>query len=195
MALREINLVPAETLSRRYLLRHLSLWAAALVLCLLLIFGFHFYQTHVLLAKERILSGMKDVPSHLSLKIEEIRKIQEDLEKLRQQQGIIEAITRNQPYFTVLRRVARIMNESTWLSQLYLERIKEGEGIADLRLSGYTFSNETLGAFLNTLSNDTMFRSVVLKYANETEIRIPGQGEERPQKMIQFMVECSIVRL
>lgn len=195
MALREINLVPAETLSRRYLLRHLSLWAAALVLCLLLIFGFHLYQTRVILGKERSLSGMKDVPSHLSLKIEEIRKIQEDLEKLRQQQGLIESITRNQPYFTVLRRVARIMNESTWLSQLNLERIKEDEGIADMRLSGYTFSNETLGAFLNTLSSDTMFRSVVLKYANETEIRIPGQGEERPQKMIQFMIECSIVRL
>lgn len=192
MALREINLIPTEILARRHSLRHLFFWAGCLLISLSLICGFYLYKTHFILAKKRALTTLKDTHKDLGTRIEEIKRIQEELEKVSQQQSVLETRTRNQPYSIVLLKLAGIMNKYTWLKQLAIDSGKDEKGEANLKLTGFSFSNEGLGNFLNQLTSEPMFKAVILKYANETEMAQSNQNAGKPVRLIQFQIECSI---
>jgi len=192
MALREINLIPNEILAQRHLLRHLFVWAGCLIISLSLIFGSYLYKTHVVLAKKRSLTSLKDTHSQLGARIEEIKRIKEEIERLAQQQSVLETVTRTQAYSQVLLKLADIMNENTWLTQLDIDGSKDANHDASLKLTGFSLYNEELGNFLSQLSAEPLFKAVLLKYAKETNILNQNPGES--VKLIQFQIECNISR-
>ena len=87
------------------------------------------------------------------------------------------------------------MNESTWLTLLTTDDNRKTEKGASLKLSGFSFSNEELGNFLNRLTAKSMFKAVLLKYAQETILTQPDRNAGEAVKMVKFEIECELLRV
>ena len=92
MALRDINLIPPDIQTRMILNRHLAFWIGCLAISLSLILGFYLYQKHFVLAKKSAFGNLKATHTNLGLKIKEIKRIQEEVKKLDQQQAVLDTI-------------------------------------------------------------------------------------------------------
>ena len=195
MALRELNLIPGEVIARRDVVRHLGFWTGCLVIFLALIWGFYFSQTHFFLPGKRAVTTLTDMRTYLGTKFEEIKRIREELDRLSQHQAVLEPITNYEPYSRICAKLADTMNKSTWLTQLVIDSGKEEAIEASLILTGYSYSNDKLGNFLDQLSSSKLFESVVLKHATESELRQRNQGGRRAIKLIEFQIECNISRV
>jgi Tfp pilus assembly protein PilN len=195
MALRETNLIPPEVLVRREFLRHLSFWAGCLVISLSLIWGFYFYQRHVLQGKRRTVAELKQKHQDLGTKINEIRRIQVELDRMRQEQAGLENITLAAPYSQIFAKLADIMNEDTWLSQLTIDSGREEESSIRLRLAGFSLSADELGNFLQQLTNEPLFQGVVLQNAREDLNSQFSRGSGKAIRLIQFNIECKISKV
>jgi hypothetical protein len=195
MALRETNLIPSEVLARREFLRHLFFWASCLVISLSLIWSFYFYQIHVLQGKKRTLAELKQKHQDLGSKINEIRLVQAELDRMRQEQAGLENITLGASYSQILAKLANIMNEATWLSQLTIDSGREEESSIRLRLSGFSFSADQLGNFLQQLTNEPMFKGVLLQNARESVNSQFSKGSDRTVRLMQFNIECKISKI
>lgn len=193
MVLRTVNLIPTDILTRRYLLRHLGFWAGCLIVPLSLILGFYFYQTRYVLSKKSALTNLQSTYTNLGSRIEEIKRVQKEIERLAQQQSTLKAMESNLPYSRVLLKLADIMNEYTWLTQLAVEADTSEEGEQKLKLIGFSLTNTELGDFLDRLAGETMFRAIELKYARDTKAP-SDQKEGGPKRLIQFQIECNISR-
>lgn len=192
MALREINLVPSQIMVRQQLVRHLLLWAGCLTILLSLISGFYLYQTRVVFAKERAFTSLKEVHMHLGARIDKIKLIQKELQNLREQQIVLDTVTRKQSYSRVLSRLADIIHTQTWLTQLAMERQRNKQGNISVTLTGFSLSNKALGDFLNQLTREPIFKTVSLKYAKETTAEQSNQGQGAMVSLIQFQIDCGI---
>ena len=195
MALRETNLIPPEVLARRAFQRHLSFWIGCLVIALSLIWGFYFYQRHLLQSKRRTVAELKQKHQDLGTKINEIRRIQVELDRMRLEQAGLENITLAAPYSQIFAKLADIMNEDTWLSQLTIESGREEESFIRLRLTGFSFSADELGNFLQQLINEPFFQGVVLQNAREKENSQFSRGSGKAVRLIQFNIECKISKV
>jgi Tfp pilus assembly protein PilN len=195
MALRETNLIPPEILARRQFLRHLFFWTACMVISLGLIWGFYFYQICVLQVKKRTLAELKQKHQQLGSKINEIRRIQAELDRMRQEQAGLENITLGAPYSQIFAKLADIMNEATWLSQLTIDSGHEEQSSIRVRLTGFSFSADELGNFLQQLTNEPMFKDVVLQQARENVNSQFSRGSGRTVRLMQFNIECKISKI
>jgi Tfp pilus assembly protein PilN len=192
MALRDINLTPSEILARREFLRHLGFWAGCLLISLSLIWGFYFLQEYTLLAKRRKVAELKKMHLNLGAKIDEIKVMRAELNSLRQKQSGLENITLNKPYSRIFAELSDLINEHTWLTQLNIDSGLEEKTTASLKLTGFSFSAEELGNFLDQLTADPLFKTVVLQQAREYETTQLGKNTHAPIRLIQFNIECSI---
>ena len=187
-------MIPGEILERRHILRHMGFWAGCLVIALFLISGFWFYQDRVVMARERPMTSLEDMHMNLGTRIEEIKGVQEELDRLDQQQSVLKTITRDQSYSRVLHKLSDIMNKETWLRQLTIECGEEKDGDEEdathLKFTGFSFCNEELGNFVNQLSYEPMFQQVVLKYARETTRALSRDKKEDPVRVVEFQIEC-----
>jgi Tfp pilus assembly protein PilN len=195
MALRETNLIPPEVLARREFLRHLFFWTGCLVISLSLIWTFYFYQSHLLQSKRRTVTELKQKHQDLGTKINEIRGIQVELDRMRQEQAGLENITLAAPYSQILAKLADLMNEETWLSQLTIDSGREEESSIRLRLTGFSFSADELGNFLQHLTNEPFFQGVVLQNARENVSSQFSRGSSKAIRLIQFNIECKISKV
>jgi len=193
MAIREINLVPFETLARRRLGRHLTLWAVCAAVAFLGVFATHLYQGRKLMALKHPAADIAGMDRELGSRVEQIKKLQADYDRLRAQQSALENVTAGLPYSRVLFRLARAMNEFTWLSSLDMDREKERQGGILLRLSGFSLRHEELGDFLTGLSRDPLFRQVSLRHVKEARV---AQSEAHTAQErgdgVQFEIECQV---
>jgi Tfp pilus assembly protein PilN len=194
MALREINLVPADILDRRHLLRHLSFWGMTLGIVLVLIFSVHLYQRQFVLASGRIPGNIENIKKAITLKSERIKTLQGETERMKQKRDAIRQIAGNLPYTLILATLADILNGSTWLTQLSLERDQTLQGSANLKIQGSSFYNEELGNFLNQLSGEGVFQNVSLKYARETLLATSEQNNGAPVEVTHFQIECRVTK-
>ena len=199
MALREVNFIPIAVVARRTLLRHLSLWTGCLVISMVLIWGFHFYHERALQEQKRTVTTLKEMHTNLGAKIEEIKLIRGELAKLNQKQAGLETITRNESYAHIFAKLSDILNADTWLSQLAIDSASkagaEAEVATSLRLTGFSLSAEQLGNFLTQLSNEAMFKDVVLRRATESEKSGLYKDMRRSIRLIQFQIVCSVPRV
>ena len=192
MALRDINLTPSEILARREFLRHLGFWAGCLLISLSLIWGFYFLQEYTLSAKRRKVAELKRMHLNLGAKIDEIKVMRAELNSLRQKQSGLENITLNKPYSRIFAELSDLINEHTWLTQLNIDSGLEEETTASLKLTGFSFSAEELGNFLDQLTAEPLFKTVVLQQAREYETVQLSKNTHVPVRLIQFNIECSI---
>jgi len=195
MAIRDINLVPSELIHRRLMFRHLWLSALSLVLVSSLISGYYLYQTFVVLPQERPVTTVADMQKHLGVTIDDISSTEEEIERLNLQEAFLKRFTRNQPFSMLLLEMSQSINQKTWLTRFDIDSIRETEDrvARNFRLYGYSYSNDELGDFLTRLSSQELFRDVVLRFAQETQIASwEGDGKDRV-KVIQFQIEGLIV--
>ena len=192
MALREINLTPSEILARREFLRHLGFWAGCLLISLALIWGFFFLQEQALSAKRRKVAELKKMHLNLGAKIDEIKLMRAELNTLRQKQSGLEDITLNKPYSRIFAELSDLINEHTWLTQLNIDSGLEEVATASLKLTGFSFSAEELGNFLDQLQSASLFEAVVLQQARENETVQLNKNIHAPVRLIQFNIECNI---
>jgi Tfp pilus assembly protein PilN len=194
MALREINLVPFETLARRRLGRHLTLWAISATVVFLGILASHMDQERRLMALKHPNSDIAGMDRNLASRVEQIRKLQADYDRLKVQQAALENVTAGLSYSKVLFRLARAMNEFTWLSSLDMDRGKERQGGILLRLTGFSLRNEELGDFLTGLSRDPLFGQVLLRHVREARVA-PSEARAAQESIdgVQFEIECQLL--
>jgi Tfp pilus assembly protein PilN len=195
MALREINLIPAEVLHKKHLTRRLFLWAGCLTLSLALICGFYVYQVHVALPKNRPKTTLEDMHKQLGATIEEIKDTQQQIQRLSLQESFLQKLSRIQPFSMLLLKLSEIMNAQTWLTKLSMDAGTEEEDVVpSMNLYGFSLSNEALGNFLTQLSGEPLFEDVGLKYAKETQITRSPRDRKALIKVIQFQIDCKISR-
>ena len=194
MALREINLVPENILSRTRLRQHLVFWSVCFGFVLVPICGFYLYQTSAALAQGQTKTHIKDVENHLLQGIEKIKHIQAELKSLNQQQADLEAKIRPPAYAGILFKLADTMSNHTWLKTLQIKRVGDPKNQALLQVTGYATSNAALGNFLNRLSGDPLIEGVVLKYAKEKSPETTSGTEEKTPNTIEFAFDCGILQ-
>jgi Tfp pilus assembly protein PilN len=152
----------------------------------------------VVLDKKCSTTTLENLHRHLGVRIEAINRVQEELERLDQQQSVLKAITRNLSYSKMLLMLGDILNEETWLRQLAIHKGKgsaeEEEEVTSLELTGFSFSNEKLGDFINQLSVEPMFREIVLKYARETSMPALYKNAGGSVRVIEFQIACNLGR-
>ena len=195
MAIRDVNLVPTEILNRRYLFRHLYVWTGCLILSLSLIGGFYLFQINAAASQKPPPASLKDMHTQLGVTIEEVKEIQKEIERLGQQETFLKSITGNRPYSIILLKLAGIMNDQIWLKKLVLDSIdssKVEESNQSLRLIGFSLSNEELGNFLSRLSEEPLFKAVILKYAKEVKIKRSPKNRSKRLRAIEFQIDCNI---
>lgn len=191
MALRDVNFIPADLQNRRTLNRHLAFWTGCLAISLSLILSFYLYQKYIVLAKKSAFGNLKDTDANLGLKIKEIKRIQEEVVKLDQQQAVLDTIITGPMCWRIIQRLSEIINDHTWLKELTTGIGNDKNTKADIKLSGFSSSNEELGNFLIKLSGDPMFNGVVLKFARETIWDRARKDGDRI-KVIEFEIECEL---
>jgi Tfp pilus assembly protein PilN len=153
MALREINLIPTDILSKRYISRRIFLWSGCLILCLSLIFGFYQYQVQVVLPKKRPVTTLEDMQKQLGTTIEEIKETQQEIQRLSLQESLLKDLTQIQPLSKILLKLSEIMNTRTWLTKLSVDAGAEEEDfVSSIELNGFSLSNFDLGNFLTDVS-------------------------------------------
>ncbi len=195
MALRDINLIPEDLIYSRVMSRHLWLWGACLVLFLVVVSGYYFYQTLVVLPQKRPVTTVADMQKHLGATIDEISSTEQEIERLNLQEDFLKRFTRNQPFSMLLLEMSAAINQKTWLTRFDIDSIREEDNqvARSFRLYGYSFSNDDLGDFLTRLSTQDPFREVVLRFAKETQIASwQGEGNDRV-KVIQFQIDGLVV--
>jgi Tfp pilus assembly protein PilN len=192
MALREINLIPPDILDAVHLRRRIGIWGSVLTFSLAFIFGLYFYQTEVVYTRKSPVIAVSALESELTNKMAEIKSLKVKLEKLSQQQEVLQTIMPAHSYSALLFKLSAMMNGYTWLTQLRIDDIRKEEGRAEMEMTGFSFSNEDLGNLLNQLSAEPLFPEVVLKYAKETDA--PGwlRGGSANMKLIRFQIECRL---
>jgi len=196
MALREINLISADILLSRYRVRHVLFWTGFLILILFLVGGLFIYQTTFIMDRNHTGKNLEDIYALLGTKTEELNRVQVELEKLAQQQSMLGDIKKNQPYSLVLLRLADIMNEDTWLIGLSIDSMVQNskEWEEEIVITGYSSSNETLGGFINRLSDTPMFKDVLLKYARETRQVMLDRNENQNVRLLEFQLQCKMYK-
>ncbi len=152
MALREVNLIPAGLLTRRRLVRHMCFWGVCLFVSLIMIFGFFLYRTRLIRAQQPALQSLDEIQMHLGQSVSEIKRIQTELQRLNQQRVMLDKITKNRSYCQVLWKLSEIFNDEAWLTQLTIDRSPAENRAIRLGLTGLSFSNATLGNFINQIS-------------------------------------------
>jgi len=195
MALRDVNLIPPHIQNRMILKRHLAFWIACLTISLSLILSFYMYQKHIVLAKKSAFGNLKDAHTNLGLKIKEIQRIQEEVEKLDQQQAVLSTIARGPVCWRIVFKLAEIINDNTWLKELTTDNGNDKETKANLKISGFSSSNEELGDFLIKLSSEAMFKGVLLKFARETIFDRASRDQGDQIKVIEFEIECELHKI
>ena len=160
---------------------------------LCLAFGFFFYQKHMIIGQKSKFANLQHTHNHLGLKIKEIEKIKQELEKLDHQQTVLKDIIRGPICSQVLWKLADIINENTWITTLATDNNRHSEKNAGIKLHGYSLSNEELGNFLSQLSFEPIFQNVSLKYAQESMLSRSNRNNEDLIKVIQFEIECELL--
>ncbi len=185
--------MPPKVLWRRYMLRHLCLWAGCLSLSLSLLAGFYIYQARAVSAEEGYDASLQSTEALLGARISEIKKLQETLSDAARQESILDVVGGKQAYSRILSRMSALLNGQTWFQQLSL---MSGSGKGSpilLKINGYSVSNETLGDFMDRLSFDSYFDEVVLSYSREGALDRTDQQGGEPETVIQFLIECRIL--
>ena len=194
MALREVNLIPAEILHLRYTVRHILMWTGGLIFFLGLVFGFYLYQVHRVIPRQRPLTTLEDMHLQLGATMEEISVTKKEIERLSHQEAFIKKLSKTQPFSRLLHRLSVIMNAQTWLTRLMVDTTAEDkEKVLEMKLYGFSLSNEDLGEFLTRLSEDRLFEDVILKYARENEIKDLFKERKSAVNVIQFQINLNIV--
>lgn len=188
MALRDINLIPAEILERRALIRHLFLWLGILIVVAALMMAAHGYQNRFVRGDARNRQGaVKDTAAALTRIVGDIRKEQKELDLASREQVQLDAlIEQRRSYSSVLAKLADVMNHQTWLQQLAFNTAQNRT--LKLSLTGFSHSHENLGTFIQRLSGEPMFRKVVLKSAQESQDKRSGAAP------LQFQIECDLAK-
>jgi Tfp pilus assembly protein PilN len=166
-----------------------------LVLSIGLLFSLSLIHTYTLKVRRQSIATSNDIPGQLTAKIELLKGLQSDLEKLDQQRSALTAIrSRSQPVSQVIYKLSRNMNDETWLSQLTMDTDEGPEKEARLVLTGISTSNEYLGDFLKQLSQERAFKGVSLKFSSELEKEESGIKTPVTKSRIRFQIVCQVRR-
>ena len=154
--------------------------------------GFHFYQIKKAPSEKLLVESMKEAPEQLSFKIEEIKRIQDELIRLDQQKSDLKNITKNPDYSRVLLKLVQIMNDDTWITQLTIENNKEDKTESLMSLRGYAKNSAELGDFIKNLTKTPFFHDVFLNEAKEARLREREYEVNDSSSLIEFQIECGI---
>jgi len=197
MAVRQINLIPANILARTAFTRHLWFWGKGLIFILLLFVILYLVQA------SRFALQQKALNSESSSKIQVLNKIghakgeaddiNSQMQDLALKSGLLASLTNQQLYYDILAVFAESFNGDTWINHLTIQRGTEKDtDRSNLMVDGFSLTHNTLGIFLESLAGNKRIDDVVLVYAKKKQ----GQEGLDPDlsNVVQFKLTCSIIK-
>jgi len=188
MALREVNLVPGEVLTRIRVRRHAILWVVLLlfgVLAVALAFGGTMYR---MMARRGPSRDTVKMEADIKTVLREVQGVQDELEAL----SFIDRISARQSYADVLYVLSTLMSTNTWLIELRLNDRGDRYGSKQAIMNGYAFSNAEAGTLVSLLSQKPLFEAVELKMAEGRDVADTEQGAHLPERLVFFQIECVV---
>lgn len=191
-------MIPANILARTVLARHLGFWGKGLVFIVLL-FGIGY-----LVQANKFSQQQKAHHSNASMKVRVAKDfnqaqsasdaINAQMQDLKLKSGLLATLTNQQPYYDILAVFAETFNEATWIDSLSIQRgNQKDKDRSTLMVDGYSLTHNTLGFFLESLSNSDRIKDVVLVYAKKREQASVAEGLDFSNR-IQFKLTCSIIK-
>jgi Tfp pilus assembly protein PilN len=196
MAIRQINMIPANILARTALARHLGFWGKGLVFIVLLFVFFYIAQANGFSRQQKAHHSDASMKVQVTKKINQAQKASEvinlQMQDLKLKSGLLATLTNQQPYYDVIATFAETFNEPTWIDHLSIQRGNQKDmDRSNLMVDGFSQSHNTLGSFLESLSNSPGIQDAVLVYAKKLE---QTSGGLDASNYIQFKLTCSIVK-
>ncbi len=196
MALRQINMIPANVLARTAITRHLLFWSKGLVLILLVFVMFYFVQLNGFARKQKAQYSDASMKAKIASQVTQTRKDADDMnamiQDLKLKSGLLATLTSQQQYYDILAVFAGAFNDQTWINNLSIQRgQEEGKDSSQLMVDGFSQSHNTLGTFLESLSTNPRIQEVVLVYAKKLE-EMAVKKDQPP--VIQFKLTCAITK-
>jgi type IV pilus assembly protein PilN len=152
-----INLLPAREAKRRIELRH-QLQAAVVAVCAVVVAGVWAYTTQNsdLAARQQELARVEEEIKRLEAIIKEVQKYETQKAHMEKKVGAIEELKLTQS------RPARLLEEisQSLPDQMWLISIKDTGGV--LQISGKSFDNVGIAAFMENLERSPSFGTVEL---------------------------------
>ncbi len=184
MVLRDVNLVPAPVLHRRFITRHIVAWGLAYILLLVCCVGVYVGVTRGIRPRDSAAGDEDLLRKRLAATIAEIQKKTAEVEQM----AFVRRVSRPGNSCRALDWLAANMDAHTWLTD-FLFRAANDSG-ASLVLTGFSASNEELGALINQISSDRMFANVMLKTADE--VHAPPEFSGRSPTLVAFTIHVDI---
>ena len=110
-------------------------------------------------------TGIEGIESQLSVKINSVKALKEEVESLDRQMAYTERIMNSEICSRIIYGFVNLMNRETWLEGF--EITKGINKYYEVIMSGYSVGSESLGDFIEKLTEEQMFDSVHLRYAKD----------------------------
>ena len=197
MALRQINMIPGNILARTELIRHLWFWGKGLI-CIVLILVILFLVQTQWLSKQRN-SYHSDastkilLPEKIDQTLRAADKINLQMQDLELKSGMLATLTKHQFFYDILAVLADSFNDGTWIDHLLIQRGKDKDtDMSSISVQGFSMTHNSLGAFLESLSDIERVKDVVLVYAKSQD---QNSQDQDSSNAVEFKLTCSIVKV
>lgn len=184
MALRDVNLVPAQVLHRRSLTRHIVAWGLAYLLLLGCCAGVYVGVTRVISPRDNAGRDEALLRKRLAETIAEIQKKTAEVEQM----AFVRRMSRPGDSCRALDWLAANMGAQTWLTDFLFQAANDSG--ASLVLTGFSASNEELGVLINQITSDRMFANVMLKTSDE--VHAPPESSGLSPTLVAFTIQVDI---
>ena len=124
-----------------------------------------------------------------SIYIQNAYDLDGDIDDIVNNNKTIEQFLNDEPQFLAL---AASPDNDLASAETNIDSGLEEEAAASLKLTGFSFSAEELGNFLDQLSSEPLFKTVVLQQAREYETVQLSKNTHAPIRLIKFNIECNI---
>ncbi|MCF7939707.1 MAG: PilN domain-containing protein [Spirochaetales bacterium] len=190
MALKDINLIPDDILTRRKLFRSVRLWSMVLAGLVLIISVYCGIQIKAIQEIKPDENRVAQTRNELLTLVNRIESTQEEYNRLLQERDKLLAPFERTSASVPLQAIAENLNDRTWLRQVEIlpdsgQDNRDWSGKIDIR--GEALSHADITGFLQVLQSNAIFRDVELKYAQKEDSGRTMNGRLLP--MIRFQIQ------
>ncbi|MCK5347753.1 MAG: PilN domain-containing protein, partial [Desulfobacula sp.] len=183
--------------ARTELIRHLWFWGKGLICIVLILVILFLVQTQWLSRQQNSYHPDASTKIHLPEKIDQTLraadKINLQMQDLELKSGMLATLTKHQFFYDILAVLADSFNDGTWIDNLLIQRGKDKDtDMSSISVQGFSMTHNSLGAFLESLSDIERVKDVVLVYAKSQD---QNSQDQDSSNAVEFKLTCSIVKV
>lgn len=184
MAVREVNLIPADILHARRVKRRFRMWGALMIVLPSLIWGGYGATAVRILAQRQAPHDLTELRRDYGLTIAEISRLEQELNVARPVQDLF--FTRD--YSDILSALSDLVPEDVQVATCSIHPVA---GEWRLVLTGKSQSNTVLGDFVKQMEEHATFAEVAMTLSRASQAPgVPSDATEKPAS--GYRIECVV---